>query len=1083
MGIPNIPSQEHTDEFREQAVRRVKSGQPVGAVARELGLAEQTLDGWINASESGHPHDPGAERVMAGKRASLPAGLVWWVQPGTLGTLLALMAAALLLGMLLAPEVTKRLVPGAEGVGMNTALCLVLLGLALRAGDERSHPAWRVALRAAVAGMALVVLAQLLLGGYPGDGLWRLLLNTLPDPGAWQGRMSPPAAVVLFLYAAAFLMHQRLGRRAPTLIFIALGLGFLVALAQLTGYLARVVLFDSERAEVGHMNLPVAIMLLLAGLAGWRQARRLPETRRWRQQSPAQDMLVHAVGILAIALVVGGVTSAGFMLRGENELALLAIVLVALVGGAALYPPIVPVLERIRRSEAHLRATLRQRDLLLRHAGQGIYGIDAQGRLIFVNPAAEALLGHGAAELIGRDMHRLIHHTRRDGETYPAGGCPIQATLRDGRNRQVGDEVFWRVDGTSMDVEYTVAALQEEGRIVGAVVLFSDVSERRRAEADLARWRRIFEHAEWGIFIGSADGQRYELMNPAFARMHGYNVREMSGMPIAEVFAPECRADLAENIRLTHERGHHVWESWHLRRDGSRFPVQLDVTAVKDEAGRVLYRVVNVQDISLQKAREEHLRHSEAKLRLMLEHLPVGVWLLNAYGRIVYGNPAARAIWGGVPYVSRGQFHIFEGWWAEGGRKLEPEEWGGLRALDRGETCLGEVIDIQSFDGRRKTILHSALPLPGADGRREGAIVINQDITEARRAELALREREASLAQAQALAHLGSWRLDVVANALEWSEETYRIFGLAPGSPLTYESFLSQVHPDDLESVDRAWRAAVHGEPYDIKHRILVNGLVRWVRERAELEFGQDGSLVRGVGTTQDITELKQQEEDLLRSRQMLRELAAHHERIREEERARIAREIHDELGQYLTALRMDTALLRIRFGKDNPALDQQVTAMTRNIDTTIGAVRDIAAALRPGALDMGLVSAAEWLLGGFEERTGILCNLEAQREDLGLDDQRATAAFRILQECLTNIARHAEASQVDVYIGRMSDALRMRIDDNGRGFDPAVVRQRKTFGLMGMRERALMFGGELHIDSTMGEGTIVNVSIPLREP
>jgi signal transduction histidine kinase len=220
--------------------------------------------------------------------------------------------------------------------------------------------------------------------------------------------------------------------------------------------------------------------------------------------------------------------------------------------------------------------------------------------------------------------------------------------------------------------------------------------------------------------------------------------------------------------------------------------------------------------------------------------------------------------------------------------------------------------------------------------------------------------------------------------------------------------------------------------------------------------------------------------EALLHSRQMLRELAAHHEKIREAERTRIAREIHDEFGQFLTALRMDTALLNIRYGGDNPELKQQLASMKKSIDTSIGVVRNLAAALRPGALDMGLVSAAEWLLAGFEERTGIPYRLHAPREDLALDDDRATAAFRILQEALTNITRYAQASEVDVVIELADATLIMTVRDDGIGFDLTEVRSRKTFGLMGIRERALMFGGEAKIDSAPGSGTILQVKIPL---
>lgn len=232
-------------------------------------------------------------------------------------------------------------------------------------------------------------------------------------------------------------------------------------------------------------------------------------------------------------------------------------------------------------------------------------------------------------------------------------------------------------------------------------------------------------------------------------------------------------------------------------------------------------------------------------------------------------------------------------------------------------------------------------------------------------------------------------------------------------------------------------------KPFQIDELLARVGNLVKVRRYQKRMQALNQSLRRGV---------RESTEELFRSRQMIRDLAAHHEKIREEERARIAREIHDEFGQYLTALRMDTAMLNIRYGAGNPELKRHLDGMKQTIDTTIGVVRNLASVLRPGALDMGLVSAAEWLLAGFEERTGILYRLHAPREEIGLDNARATAAFRILQEALTNITRYAQASAVDVDIEVDDVALVMRVKDNGIGFDPAEVRGRKTFGLLGIR-------------------------------
>lgn len=343
-----------------------------------------------------------------------------------------------------------------------------------------------------------------------------------------------------------------------------------------------------------------------------------------------------------------------------------------------------------------------------------------------------------------------------------------------------------------------------------------------------------------------------------------------------------------------------------------------------------------------------------------------------------------------------------------------------------------------------------------------------------------LRSRE-NLNHAQAVAHVGSWHLRGRRGRLEWSDETYRIFGMEPDTPVNYEVFLECVHPDDRARVEHAWKQAVAGAPYDIEHRILANGELRWVRERAECERTADGHFLGATGTVQDVTARREAEEALRRSRQHLRALGAHHERLVEEERAHIAREIHDELGQYLTALRMDAAMLELGLAHDNPRAAQRLGSMKALIDETIQSVRRVASTLRPTALDLGLESGIEWLVDDFQERSRIACVLQVCERGLPeVDDTRATLVFRILQEALTNVARHADARTAAITLDVHDGALRLQVRDDGRGFDPGTPGERRTFGLLGMHERAMVFGGGLRIDSAPGRGTTVLLSVPL---
>ncbi|MDQ3813369.1 MAG: PAS domain-containing sensor histidine kinase [Armatimonadota bacterium] len=240
------------------------------------------------------------------------------------------------------------------------------------------------------------------------------------------------------------------------------------------------------------------------------------------------------------------------------------------------------------------------------------------------------------------------------------------------------------------------------------------------------------------------------------------------------------------------------------------------------------------------------------------------------------------------------------------------------------------------------------------------------------------------------------------------------------------------------------------------------------------------------AGVAIDFTERKQAEEELARSREQLRALAAHLETAIEAERTHIAREIHDHLGQALTGLKMDLGWLSDRLPSQLPSgteapLHRKIQSMSQLIDGTIQAVRQLSSELRPAMLDdLGLEPAIEWQVQHFQDNTGIACAFTWRVDGLELDRVRATALFRILQEALTNIARHAGASHVDVRLQEQDGALLLEISDDGCGIKPEAMADVQSLGLVGMRERAHLLGGHVQIRGRPGLGTSVVVTIPL---
>lgn len=228
-------------------------------------------------------------------------------------------------------------------------------------------------------------------------------------------------------------------------------------------------------------------------------------------------------------------------------------------------------------------------------------------------------------------------------------------------------------------------------------------------------------------------------------------------------------------------------------------------------------------------------------------------------------------------------------------------------------------------------------------------------------------------------------------------------------------------------------------------------------------------------------SQLTQANRGLQDSLGLLRALAARLQYVREDERTSMAREIHDELGQALTAIKMDLVWMLQRLPGAEKPINLKANSMLKLIDETIVSVRRIASALRPGMLDdLGLSAAIEWQAQEFQARTGIVCKLALPDESLVLDSDRATAVFRIFQETLTNITRHADATRVIVRLKENRHELVLDVLDNGKGFENSTVSKKKSLGLLGMKERALLLGGVIEVRSNLGQGTSVTLRIPL---
>jgi PAS domain S-box-containing protein len=365
---------------------------------------------------------------------------------------------------------------------------------------------------------------------------------------------------------------------------------------------------------------------------------------------------------------------------------------------------------------------------------------------------------------------------------------------------------------------------------------------------------------------------------------------------------------------------------------------------------------------------------------------------------------------------------------------------------------------------------------PSPDG---GVAIFQRYITDRKRAEAELRRSEALLAEGQRMSHTGSWVLSAVNGQLFWSPEHYRICGVDPAAfTLTVETARQLIHPDDRASMKEAFETlTAEGRVFEADFRFLrPDGTIRHVHSVGHPVFSDTGELAEYIGTVADITERKEEE---LARQELLRRLVV----AQEDERRRIALEMHDQFGQQLSALVLTLSTLKRERGRRTNLGEQlaSVEAMTRQLDTDLEL---IVSRLHPPALDdLGLVPALTNYVKRWSDHFAIHADVHAFGMEPGrLPDEIDIALYRITQEALNNVAKHAQAENVAVLLDRRQDRVSLIVEDDGIGFDvEQPVGPRQRFGVIGMRERATILGGTLDVESHPGKGATVVARIPVR--
>jgi PAS domain S-box-containing protein len=592
------------------------------------------------------------------------------------------------------------------------------------------------------------------------------------------------------------------------------------------------------------------------------------------------------------------------------------------------------------------------------------------------------------------------------------------------------------------------------------------------------RYRRLVELSPDGILITS--DTRIVFVNPAAVRLFGAeSADQLLGRVAIELFHPDHHSRIHTRIARVVEGETVPLESQQIvRLDGTVVDVEV-TSALLDGDGSAIQ--VIVRDVSERKRAEDALRESEERLRLAFAGAQEGVWDWNLEtDAVVYSARWKEMLGYGEEEIAP---HISA--WES---LLHPEDRGRAEraqdAVARGETTYQGEFRLRHKSGHYIHVLSRGFPVRGPGGTVVRIVGTHFDLTERRRTETTLRESEERLTLAFAGAQEGVWDWNLETDGVVYSARWKEMLGYEEDEIEPHiRAWERLLHPDDRAPAAQVHDAVMHGAPtyegeFRLRHKDghYVQVLSRGFPVRRE----PGGPVVRIVGTHFDLTARKRAEAERARTELLGRLLFA-----QEDERKRIAREMHDQFGEHLTALGHGIARLKDASAHD-PALRSQVDAIESIAQRLDRDVDHLVWDLRPTALDdLGLRAALTNYVNNWSARVGIPAELHTS----GLSDHRLTAdaetaLYRIAQEALTNVAKHSRASHVDVILERRSDHVLLIIEDDGVGFEAGETGAGdRGFGLLGMQERAALVGASLEIESSAGQGTTILVRMSSPTP
>jgi len=729
-------------------------------------------------------------------------------------------------------------------------------------------------------------------------------------------------------------------------------------------------------------------------------------------------------------------------------------------------------------------------EVLIRESPTYCLAVKPDGSIITVNNALLNKTGYSFDEVVGGNCLTLFIPPR-ERETIARDLADI---VLSGKPRTRVSNIVTRTGEECVVQWEAAAACRPSGELDFIYAAGIDITEQKKTERALK-----LSEERYRSFVQNLQGVAYQLdmnLRPVFLhgdiqKLTGYSKEEiLSGSVVWEdIIAPEdvsaVRIESHKARSIPNYAGEVIYRI--IRKDGGLRWVQEYFRNICDENAAPSAVQGIVYDITAAKEAEESLRRSEERYRLLADNMKDVIWAFDRNMRYTYISPSVERARGYT--VEEAMSLPVEKIFTESSYQKFLKILSEVKILEESKTppspgqSLTFELELVCKDGKTVWTEITACFAYDSQGRPAGYVGMTRDVTERKRAQEAIQQREDIYRTIFESTGTAMIIIDEDTTISLANSEFVHLSGYPREEIENRKSWKMFVAAEDVERMARYHvlrRRPGHEAPRNYSFRFKDRyGIMKDMFVTATLLPGTNKSLISLL----DITETKKAEEELRISREQIRNLHKHSQDVRERERARIAREIHDELGQVLTALKMDLSFLAKKLPPDLSSLETKVNLMLRFVDMTIQSVKRITMDLRPGLLDhLGLVAAIEWQAEEFQKRTGIRCSVTVDPDEIILRPDQSTSVFRIFQETLTNIARHARATEVRTSLTVKDGILEMTVRDNGIGITNEQIENPKSYGLMGIKERAYFCGGEAGIFGQKGKGTTVVITIPFDE-